>query len=486
MDSGPTNPPPAAPPPAEGTTLGASLAALLRGDWVGTATVAGVGVGLAAILATVSALLLKQDEMGVRDTFTAIGMLLAGTFGAGYSGSFEGDDGMTAETSFDAQGMPLLFTLTTLTVMIRFFRRRTASYSSMVPALGDALRVATVTAVLVFFSSLVLRSGFDGLDEDMASGDGSAGASRPGALFMTFLVVTVVLGLACLLRRDWLGPRLARAHDALASPLRGLAAFLWTLPAVGLVGVLLVLAFGGDDGIRMQDIDDDPAAFAGVVFSGAANFGLVVVGLGSGAPAGVDVDTGRFGGFGPDFHQEGVGGGLDFAQVERLAHWTDYEPGLWATPLIALAVIGFTAWVVVRRSPDRSAVAGNLGRWLLVLVPTIPVIGYFASGRGSQSATFDNNEEAFDMDFSYAVEGFVGVDSFQLLIMMLLIGGVLSLLLIKVYGDIDALARAVASLQERAREASTPPSPDRPPPGAPGPTGPPPGWSPPPSDPPRQ
>jgi len=50
--------------------------------------------------------------------------------------------------------------------------------------------------------------------------------------------------------------------------------------------------------------------------------------------------------------------------MRHLSFYAGDEPGLWAAPVVALAVLFASAYVVARRSPEPSYIFGNLLRWV--------------------------------------------------------------------------------------------------------------------------
>ena len=83
-------------------------------------------------------------------------------------------------------------TIITFVVGVLAFRRMTRDYPSVVPALGDVLRVALFVALPLFVGSLVFRSDLDELGggwiaeaaKDVSNGDSASwGVSAPSALF---------------------------------------------------------------------------------------------------------------------------------------------------------------------------------------------------------------------------------------------------------------------------------------------------------------
>lgn len=394
------------------------VAKLLVGNWRAAGIVAGAALGIAAVLSLLLSLMMKQDGMSVGQMLTLFGVLLAGTFGAGVSAS-GGDD----EVSMSASGgmMPLTLSLLALGAAVYLFRKQTANYPKVLDALGDAARTALVIAVPLFIVSLIFRSDFGSLGEDLGASEGSFGASRFGALFMTFIMVFCVLAVSCFLRRDWLPARAQKVHDLLAAPVWGFTALLVSLPVAGVIGGILLL-LGGDQGIDPGDRAGDTNLMANVamVFAGLANGGFALIGLGSLAPVGFHANF--------SFGMEG-----DAKSMERLWHWTDNDPGLWLAPLVTVGVLAFATAVVVRRSPGSREILSNLLCWLGLLVIALPLLSRFASAHAKIRASAESDEGDFDGKGS----AYGGVDGFQTLLMVLLITALISFGLALFHGALD-------------------------------------------------
>lgn len=432
---------------ATDTTARRLLDTALRGDWVGGAVTAAAGLGTAVGLGLLAATLIKLDAPG--DEVTVWQMICGGValgvtaFGAGLGGSGEGsDDDGRYDASASAHVTPLLFSLVALGLMVRLFRSSTAAYPHVVPALVQAARVAVLTAVPAFVLAIVFRVGLDGVDiDEMSASDGSFGASRVGALFVTPLVVFTVLVLACLARRDWWPGWSARLHDWFAAPVRGFAALLWLLPVAGLIGFLLVLLPGGEDGVRAGDVFEEPFALIGVMLAVVGNLGLAVIGVGSFAPLGAHYD------FDAAFVAEK---GEEF---RRIGFWTDGEPSLWATPVVTLAVLALAAYSVVRASAGRQAVTGNLLRHVGTMFLVWPIVIWALNARGEaeMSMKMGGDDEDFGFgSFSVDAAGSAGVGA-EFWIYSVAITLVLALVLAKVFGTFDPaqVRDRVASLQQR-------------------------------------
>lgn len=452
---------------ATDTTARRLLDTALRGDWVGGAVTAAAGLGVAIGLGLLSATLIKLDAPG--DEVTVWQMICGGValgitaFGAGLGGSGEGsDDDGRYDASASAHVTPLLFSLVALGLMVRLFRSSTAAYPHVVPALVQAARVALLTAVPAFVLALIFRVGLDGLDLDELSGsDGSFGASRVGALFVTPLVVFTVLALACLARRDWWPGWSARLHDWFAAPVRGLATLLWLLPLAGIVGFLLVLLPGGEDGISAKDLFEEPFALVGALLAVVGNVGLAVVGVGSFAPLGVhyDFDAAFVADKGEEFR--------------RIGFWTDGEPSLWATPVVTLAVLGLAAYAVVRASASRQAVTGNLLRHVGSMFVVWPIVIWALNARGEaeMSMKMGGDDEDFGFgSFSVDASGSAGVGA-EFWIYSVLVTLVVAVVLAKVFGTLDPaeVRGRLASLQQRVGTSGATPGTTPPPPAPPAP-----------------
>ncbi len=200
---------------------------------------AGVLLAVAGALSVVLGLLAKPEDFGVDNTLTLGMMILAGAFGADafFDGKIADED---LEVALSTSSYPLTVTVIAVCVGVLAFRRMVRDYPSVLPALGDALRVALFTSVPLFIGALVFRSDIDelgggwiaGLDEELGRGDsGTWGASAPGALFTSFALVAFVLLLACVARRGEWWPAAARPTVEWVAPaVQGVALMAALLP----------------------------------------------------------------------------------------------------------------------------------------------------------------------------------------------------------------------------------------------------------------
>jgi len=382
----PTPEPPAGPRPGTGAYGGPQLPPidwrkLAVGNWLGAGITAGATLGSAGLAALVLGLLAKPDNFGLHNTLTLVAGLLGSVFGADFVVSAEVDkDSLHANLGV----FPLTLSLLVAAVAILVFRRVTARYPEPTVALSDAARTGLLVGVPLMLVAIIFRSNTDKVGDgwaamlmDMLSAKIKFGSSIFGGLFLGFLTVFFVLAVSLFLRRDWWGPRVQRAHQWLAAPLYGAVTTLALLPAAGLVGVLLLFV-GGESNTQTFDNSDDTMATLAFGFAALANAGMWLISLGSGAALGAKGSaTGGGGGFGGGgggggFGGGGGGGGGGFDEMRHLSFYAGDEPGLWAAPLVALAVLFASAYVVARRSPEPSSIFGNLLRWVGLQLLAIP------------------------------------------------------------------------------------------------------------------
>jgi hypothetical protein len=343
---------------------------LAVGNWLGAGITAGATLGAAGLAALILGLLAKPDNFGLHNTLTLVAGILGSIFGADFVVSADMDkDSIHASLGV----FPLTLSLLVAAVAVVTFRRVTARYPEPTAALGDAARTGLLVGVPLMLVAIIFRSNTDKVGEGWAAmlmkmmeAKLKFGSSIFGALFLGFLTVFFVLAVSVFLRRDWWGPRVQKAYDWLAAPLYGVGTTLALLPLAGLIGVLL-LFIGGQSNTETFDNSDDTMASLAFGFSALANAGMWLISLGSGAALGANgsVSGGGGGGFGG-----GGGGGLD--QMRHLSFYAGDEPGLWAAPVVALAVLFASAYVVARRSSDPSYIFGNLLRWVGLQLLAIP------------------------------------------------------------------------------------------------------------------
>ncbi|HEY3016486.1 MAG TPA: hypothetical protein VGJ41_15315 [Nocardioides sp.] len=360
--------------PAQGSYGGPQLPTidwrrLAVGNWLGAGITAAATLGSAGLAALILGLLAKPDNFGLDNTLTLVAAILGNIFGADLVVSADIDKD-SVHTSLGV--FPLTVSLLVAAVAIIVFRRVTARYPEPTAALTDAARAGLLVGVPLMLISIIFRSNTDKVGEgwaamlmDLLDAKLKFGSSVFGSLFLGFLTVFFVLAISLFLRRDWWGPKVQKAHEWLAAPLYGAATTMALLPVAGLIGVGL-LFIAGESNTASFDNSDDTMATLAFGFSILANAGMWLISLGSGAALGVDGSTSGGGGFG------GGGGGDGLEQMRHLSYYAGDEPGLWAAPVVALAVLFASAYVVALRSSQPSAIFGNLMRWVGLQFLAIP------------------------------------------------------------------------------------------------------------------
>ncbi|MDZ5620916.1 hypothetical protein SFC88_08770 [Nocardioides sp. HM23] len=415
----PSGPPPSGPPPsgppssAPAGTGSAGLGTVdvraiatrvLTGNWIGSGVVAALTLATAGLLSLVLGLIAKPPDFGIDNSLTFGAVILAGAFGADFFVRGEPEDfgGETWEYSLSVAAFPLTITIISLAVAVIAFRRMVRDYPSPLPAIGDAVRIALFVALPLLVVSLVFRSDFDELGRgwfaDAArgldfGGESTWGATAPGAFFIPLCLVFLVLGLACVARREWWSGWARTVAEWAAPPLHGLATLTILLPVTGLIGVGLLM-FGGDRVDEDVDTGDTAAAWAAIA-AFLANGGFALLALGSGAEVGTA--------------SEEVGEGeedssTDWHRVGWYAGDRGDEPALWAAPVVLLAVLVAAAWVVARVS-DRAHLLRNLLCWVGSLLVFLPIMARLANGHGVFELEAGSEE--------YESSGVMGVEGLQ-------------------------------------------------------------------------
>jgi hypothetical protein len=485
----PSGPPPSGPPPAGpprsstpvgtvGSTglgtvdLRAIASRVLTGNWLGSAVVAALTLGTAGILSLVLGLLAKPPDFGIDNTLTFGAVILAGAFGGDFvvNGQPEGFGDASWEFGLSVSAFPLTITIVSLAVAVLAFRRMVRAYPTPLPAVGDAVRVAFFVALPLLVLSLVLRSDFEELGRgwfaeavrDLDFGRDSAwGASAAGAFFIALSLVVVVLGLACVARRDWWSGWARTVADWAAAPLHGLATLAVLLPVSGLVGVGLLM-FGNDRIDEDVEAGETAAAWAAIA-AFLANGGFALLGLGSGAPVGSAES------------EVGDGEASSSSDWHRIAWYAgDHgdEPALWAAPVVLIVVLAAATWVVARMS-DKADLLRNLLCWVGSLLVFLPIIARLANGHASVEVEFDGEE--------YRSSGMMGVEGVQTTFFITAIALVIALVIAFARGVIDK--ETFGSLRRLQAHAGRPATTDAGPTNA-GPTAPPPAAPAPPPTPP--
>lgn len=429
-------PPPAAgrtlPPPATDTATRSpglprlDVSRLLVGNWVGAGLVAVGALVSSGVLALVVALLGKPTDFGLDNSLTLVATLMTGAFGADLTAGFS-VTGYEADASVGA--FPLTITIAALAAAGFVFRRVTASYARAIDALGDAARAALIFGVSLMVIALVFRSD----SREFGRGWGAElarsfdariawGADAAGAFVLGFLILFLVLAAACFVRGGWWPPRVESLREWLSAPLYGVGVFAALLPLAGIVGLLLLLVSGDALDEATDPTGDDVRISIALIVSTLASGGMWLLGLGAGAAFGS--------------HSGGTDG--DTSDTHHLAHFAEESPGLWATPVVMLAVLVVTCLLVARRSP-RHRLTHNLLVWVGVVLVTTPLFvrlsGLHAdievSGRGE-------NYDAF---------GSIGLVGWQATLLLTLVSLVCALAVAWRSGALD-----VARLRSQARD----------------------------------
>ena len=367
--------------------------------WVAAAGIAGAGMGSALALSLVLVLMLDLpgiglwDELVLAGTVASAGFGVDGTLAVGYL-----DEGTDVDLAAHLGGFPLVVSLVGLGLSAYLLRRRLRDADAVREGLVMALRTALVTAAALLLLALVLRTDLSGLwghSSHLEDLDVGLGARRTTAPLLGFLTTLAVLAAACLLRRDWLGPRLARVHDVAAAPIRGLAALLLLLPAAGIVAYAALLT-----GHLPEDLLSELEAGTGdgglggsrrvaLGVLGVGNAGLAFLGIGSGGRLGASVEAGAERdldlGYVGDFLRLPVDlSGRDAADGSwwgRLATVHDHTGmwGLWLAVPVTLLVLGAAAWVVTSAARRSSLTFLPVSVWCATMLVALPLLARSAS-----------------------------------------------------------------------------------------------------------
>ena len=415
---------------------------LLGGDWRGPALVAATAVGVAGILSTIVALLVKPTDFGLDNSLTLVAWLTTAAFGA----NLNVDARITgASVQADISAASLTITLLSLACAVLVFRRVTAKHPNAGAALFDAVRAALLTAAPLTIIALVFRA--DGKEFGRGWGNELANLfdarlafapSAVGAFFGGLLVVLLTLVCATLFRRDWWPLRLQQAADLLTAPAYGVATFALLLPVVGLLGLVLTLLTGE----TVQDSDPTDGSIwnsLGLFFALLGNGGYWFLGLGTGA---------GFGARGSDSD-----GTSSDQEVHHLAHYANDAWGLWLAPLVVLAVVVVTTRAVVRRSP-REHLVRDLIIWVGLVLLTSPVWTY-ASGLHA-------GMDVAGMGQTYSAHGTIGVVGWQVTLLMTFVTALVSAAFLwraGRLGELGDLARSIGSTRPASPTGPPPPPP---------------------------
>lgn len=366
-------PPPAGAPQAPAVSVSPAVGRLVQtvlvGNWAGAAVVAATAVGVAGFLSTLLGLIAKPGDFGIDNTLTMIAVLMTSTFG--------GDLTVTSEIPGIHGGgslglFPLTITLLTVAATILAYRRVTVRYRSGLTAFADGVRAAFLAAIPFLVVTFLFRSDNDDFGPGALSAFAdddyrvSIGGSHTGAFFMTFLVLVVVLGVATLMRRHWLGERAARVHDWVAAPIAGVSTLAVLLPVAGAIAwfALLLLGDGADTGDL--DLDGWMSVIAGAVIY-AGNAGLALVTLGAAGKLGASAEG------------TANAAGQDWSQDQSIAHGLTWFTGEWGEPGLWVAVIVTPLWLaagayVAARKAGRIGPGKGIAAYVVSLLVAIPVL----------------------------------------------------------------------------------------------------------------
>lgn len=399
------------------------LTRLLVGNWLGAGLVAASALLTSGLLAVVVALLGKPVDFGLDNSLTLVAVLMTGAFGADLTAEFS-VLGIDAEAGIGA--FPLTITIVALAVAVLVFRRVTAGYTRALDALADATRAALLLGLAMMLVALIFRSD----SREFGRGWGAElsqsfdarivfGAHAAGAFGLGFLLLLVVLASACLVRDGWWPEQVERVRAWVAAPLYGVGMLGLLLPVAGLVGLGLLMVSGDAVDNATDPTGDDLRISVALVLATLASGGMWLLGLGAGGAFGTR-----------------AGGDGRVEDLHHLAHYAEESPGLWAAPLVTLAVLGLVTYLVAHRARAGQLLPA-LGGWVVTLIVVVPFLvrlsGLHAAieGRGG-----GQNFEQW---------GWIGLVGWQTTVLLALIGLAVSLVL-------AWRAGALAGLGAHARE----------------------------------
>jgi hypothetical protein len=415
----------------------AILRRLLGGDWRGPALVAATTVGVAGVLSTLVALMVKPTDFGADNSLTLVAWLTTASFGAGLDVDVR-VTGASAQADISAASLTVM--LLSLACAVVVFRRTTRAHPSAGPALFDALRAALLAALALVVLALVFRSG--GTEFGRGWGNELAhlldarldfAPSAVGSFLGGLAVVLLTLVGATLMRTAWWPPRLQLAADLATAPAYGLASFALMLPVAGLVGLVLTLLTG--DTVQVSDpTDDDVWASLGLFFALLGNGGYWLLGLGAGA------------GFGA--HGSSSEGSTD-RDTHHLVHYAGDAWGLWLAPLVMLTVVGLSTWSVVRRS-RRDQLVRDLIVWVGVVLVSGPIWTWLSGLHAGM--------QVVGLGETYTAHGTIGVTGWQVTLLLTLVTAAVSAGFLWRAGRLGAVRDAFRSIAQ-AQPPSVPPPP---------------------------
>ncbi|MBB6626380.1 zinc ribbon domain-containing protein [Nocardioides sp. KIGAM211] len=408
---------------------------LVRGNWRGAGLTALTAFGIAGVLSLVLAVLAKPVDFGVDNGLSLVATLLGATFGADLVLHLDQPERGKELYSAHLGVVSLTVALVALVAAVYVFRRVTARYPKPLDAVLDAARAGLLLGLGVMVCAIVFRAdndemgrGWGAMLATRATGiEATWGASVAGALLLSALVLFATLALASLAVRPdgWPAP-VERAREWLAAPLYGLATILLTLPVAGLIGLLLLIVTGSE--LSDNDpTDDDLSAAIALIVGLLASGGFWLLALGGGA------------GFGSSSHESGASfsASTDRSGVHRLAYYADDTPGLWAAPVVLVAVLLLAAYVVVRRSSAPARVLPNLAVWVATLLVVLPLLARVTSLQGGIDS---DNAPGYHAGFR------LGVTGWETTLLLTLVGLVCAVLVALLTGSVDrAGLRAGAS-----------------------------------------
>lgn len=464
-DPPPPIPPPPIPPPPTGSPPGMTPAIdwrrLVVGNWIGAGMTALAALFLTGLLSVVLALIAKPADFGVDNTLTLAAVIAAGSFGADLVMDLDLGE---ADATLSFGMYPLTVTLIVLVVSVVVFRRGLRGYTSPYRALGDAARSALIFGFGLLIPALVFRSDNDetgrgwgrALDED-EFGEADFGSYAASAFFLGFLIFFTVLALVVLLRSDWWHEGLRRVHAWVAAPLYGHATTFALLPFVGLVGWLL-LGFGEPSLTENDPTGDDLQALLTLVFGLLASGGVWLIALGAGASAGFD--------------SEGTGEPDEEEWHHLWGQITEDEPGLWAAPVVMLAVLLASALVVVRKS-EVGTVLRSLVVWVGSLLAVVPLLVRLSGAHIAGETSFQGDDYDYDAYFgAHGVQATFYLTGIALLVAVVVAALTGNLDAAKLRRDVSAGLRSLQTPKPTAPSGG-PTAPSHPPPSTPPPRPPP-------------
>lgn len=408
---------------------------LVRGNWIGAGVVAGATLATAGLLSVVMAALAKPTDFGLDNSLTLVAAILNGAFGGDLVAHLR-LSGESAQASLGA--VPLTVTVVSLAVAVLAFRRVTATYTSAVDALLDAARAALMFGLALMVIALVFRADSSkfgkGWGDQLArlfDAKVSFGPSVAGSLSVGFVFLFGTLVASLWSRRSLWPARFQPAGEFLVPPMLGLATLVVLLPVAGLIGVGLMLATGH----TVQDADTttshDFFASATLIFGLLASGGFWLISLGAG---------GSLGTHGSSTGSAGSG------SYDHLKTFADEDPGLWAAPLVLLAVVALATYVVVRTTRSRAALQSSLIAWTVTVLLATPLLVHLTSIHGSVSAS------------DGSASGAVGVHGLPATLLLTLVTLLWSLLVAWRLGvlDVDRIREVGRRIQTHPGESASP------------------------------